>query len=46
MHPPTLFAIILGKHGYAMSPELETAWCRFFLFAGVMFGFFIGKFIA
>lgn len=39
---PNLFTILLGIHGYGMSPEAETAWCRVYLMLGLMGGFLIG----
>ncbi len=35
---PTIFAILLGKHSYSISPENETAWCRVCLVYGLLLG--------
>jgi hypothetical protein len=37
---PTPWSILLGSHGYGMTPEMETAWARVFLLAGLMGGVF------
>lgn len=36
---PTIFQILLGRHGYSLTPELETSWCRFCLLVGLVAGF-------
>lgn len=35
---PTIVAVLLGRHSYGMTPELETAWCRVCLVFGVLLG--------
>jgi hypothetical protein len=35
---PSLFDLLLGRHGYSMTPELETSWCR----ACVALGWVVG----
>lgn len=39
---PTIFAILLGRHGYSIDPEDETGWCRVCLLVGGIAGFIIG----
>lgn len=43
---PDVLSILLGRHGYGMSPELETQWARAFLLNGLALGILIGMFIA
>lgn len=42
---PDPIDILRGRHGYGMSPELETDWCRAFLLVGAVGGFVLGALI-
>lgn len=39
---PSPIDILRGRHGYGMSPEFETDWCRAFLLFGAFGGFLLG----
>lgn len=42
---PRIDHVLRGVHGYGMSPEMETAWCRTLLVLGLLAGF-LGGFVA
>lgn len=45
MSDSSLWAILLGRHTYSESPEIETGWCRVCLLLGFIGGCVVASFV-